>query len=160
MSKTKNAGFTLLELLLTIVILGIVTGFTYLSVSNVGISSAREAAADMNYLLSRCRAACLSRSGEGYILLRIAEDGCVADYYEGGAAEPTDSIELGGRRVACTYNGTTALPEAGLKIGFERATGAEKTGGDYTQVQSILFSGGGRDFEVTLVPATGSHRIS
>lgn len=158
MKSTKNSGFTLMELLLIIVIMGIAASFFYLSVSNVGASSARKAASEVNYLISRCRSACLSRAGESYIELKAQADGIIADYYEGG--EKADSVSLGGSRVSCTYNGTNELTDAGIKISFQRSTGAEKTGGGYTTVSSLEFTGGGAVYKVHIEPATGSHGVS
>ena len=155
--KKKNSGFTLMELLLTVVILGIAAGFTYLSINNVGSAAAKEAAADVNYLVSRCRAACLSRTGESYILFKTEDAGSVAEYYENDTL--ADTAQLGGKRVSCAYNGGNAFPAEGLKLSFERATGAEKTTGGCTEVKDISFAGGGAEYKLSIVPATGSHRL-
>ena len=152
MKNAKNSGFTLMELLLIIVIMGIAASFIYLSVANVGSSSARKAANDMNYLISRCRSACLSREGESYIKLKATAEGYAADYYESGVL--ADTVALGGKRVTCTYNSGTAVT-SGVKISFRRSTGAEETA-----VKSIEFSSGGAEYSVYIVPATGSHGIS
>lgn len=154
MKKAKNSGFTLMELLIMIVIIGIVAGFTYLSVSNIGSSAARRAANEMNMLISRCRSACLSMGGESYIELKAAADGgCEALLYEGGKLAET--LPLGGARVSCTYNGGS--PAAGIKMSFQRGTGAMKTGGAYSEVSSLEFSGGNAEEKIYIVPATGSH---
>lgn len=153
MAKAKDSGFTLMELILVIVILGIAAGFTYLSVANVGAAQARSAATDTNYLLSRCRSASLSRAGDTYLKLYLDEDGHVAaEYCEGGVI--AEQKQLGNGRVSCSIDGA-ALTEAGVEISFKRSTGAEDG-----SIKSIVFAGGRSEYEVYIEPATGSHALS
>lgn len=150
MAKSKNSGFTLMELILVVVILGIAASFAYLSISNIGSTQARKAATDTDYLLSRCRAACLSRSGDNYLRLYQSGDKIMADYCENGSIE---QHELGDGRVSCAVDGSP-LKTADATIRFERSTGAEQSA-----VQSISFSGGSSSYTVKIVPSTGSHII-
>lgn len=158
MTKAKNSGLTLIELLIVIVIMGIVAGFVCLSVSNVGSSAARKAATDLDHLLSRCRSAGLSRAGLSYInIMPTADGGFEAVYVESDLE--AERLALGGKRVTCTYNQAQAIAMDGIKISFQRSSGAERVDGGFTEVSTISFSGGGAEYKVNIEPATGSHSV-
>ena len=153
MARAKNSGFTLMELIFMVVILGIAAGFSYLSVANIGSAQARRAATEANYLLSRCRSASLSRAGDTYLKLYLDEGGQVtAEYCEGGTI--AEQKRLGNGRVSCAVD-TVPLDTDGTTIRFERSTGAE-----VGNTESIVFYGGNSEYTVYIVPATGSHGLS
>lgn len=161
----RNKGFTLVELLVVVVIIGILTGVGVTSVSSVNATSAKKAAAQIDAYLSVVRTKCMSRAGSPYALIYSKNGTVVGEYYENSTLVSEDVVS--DKRVSVTYSyGTytnTALPttrETALKISFSRATGALKL--PVTNGGELAFgiTGGRRTYTVTVIAVTGDHDIS
>jgi prepilin-type N-terminal cleavage/methylation domain-containing protein len=163
----NNKGFTLVELIVVVVILGVLATVAGLTVATVNATSARKAAAQINAYISTVRTDCMARAGEPYAVLYV-EDGVVkGDYIEYGTVAEKKTVEttiVTDKRVTVTYDkgsGAVSLPtsaETGMELEFARSTGKlVQPISSGTLIISI--TGGGRTFTITVIAATGNHEI-
>ncbi|MEA4946127.1 MAG: type II secretion system protein [Oscillospiraceae bacterium] len=164
----NNKGFTLLELIVVIAILGILAGVMSYSISSVSTTRAKKVTSDLNALISQCRVDTLSGSPSPTYLEILKEgDTLYGVLYEGKAEDGAPIVkvkqQLGGSGITCRYttaSGTTEITGGGtLKLGFVRATGALDTT-DYANCTAINISAGAGNNAITLVSATGYHYIN
>lgn len=160
----NNRGFTLVELIVVILLLGIVSGITALSINLIGSSSARQCATQMDSFISKSRIGSLSHLEEIYVNLYILDGIVVGDYYENGAL--VSSKELSDKRVVVSYVVGGVVSNLGnssspLKLSFNHSTGAlnPKTAGGSDYCTEINVSGGSRVYTITIAPLTGHHCI-
>jgi len=150
-----NKGFTLIELMVVIAIIGVIVGAMTYSINSVSSTRAKKAASDLSALISQCRVDTLS-GAPSPTYLEVSKDGEV--YYgilhEGGAEKSKQ--KLGGSGVNISWSPQT--DDAVLKIGFSKATGAmdEK---NYKTCTSIAITSGAGSYTIKLVPETGHHSV-
>ncbi len=177
----RKKGFSLLELIVVVAMIGIAVGLISTSVSVVFSSNANQCAADINSLLSKCRVGAMSRTGPVFIKLTQESDGIHAEYHDGGAV--SDDV-IGGKRVSLTFwvkvgsvDTEYAVTDTGaLYLSFNRETGALlPMSGAYVLATGSAAAGlpesstecctritatsGGQTRSVKLIPSTGSHRV-
>ena len=155
--KTDRRGFTLIELIVVIVILGVMTAVISISVTTLPSTRAKGCATDISDALDRCRVGCLTHASAEMTLSVNAKSKLEINYYENGTLR--DTRELGSSGVTVS-DGTTTLPSGTassdeITLSFTR-TGAVSDGNDHT----LTVTGGGRSYTITVVGATGSHEIS
>lgn len=139
----NNKGFTLLELLVVVAIIGIVVGSMTYSINSVSSTRAKKFASDLNATMSQCRVDTMSGApSPTYLELTKDNNGdYYATLYEGGsdAQHIKTQQKLGGSGISCAFrtgsaaNAGIAAPsdtdpkiETGTKLclAFDRATGA------------------------------------
>jgi len=163
-----NRGFTLLELVVVITIMGILMSLATISAFPSYSARARRCASQTDMLITKCRIGCLSRAENVYLTLHTDSDGkIIGDYYENdGVLVSADVLSEG--RALMTYtvksSGGTAetrnLGDSPLTLSFSRSTGAFKAlpGGNYCTAINVLC--GGRTYTIALTPSTGAHELS
>jgi len=166
--KKNNRGFTLVEIIVVVVIMGVLVGIISLSISSVFSSRARRCASEMDAYISMCKVNSMSRAGCIYIVLDLDGDGNIRGrYYEDSDYVPDDAslrdtATFSDSNVAATFTtgGTeTALSDTNtLTLSFDRNTGAfnPQSGGNYCTSISLT---SGRTYVITLIPSTGNHYI-
>jgi prepilin-type N-terminal cleavage/methylation domain-containing protein len=151
----SNKGFTLVELIVVVAIIGIIIGAMTYSINSVSSTRAKKVASDLSALISQCRVDTLS-GAPSPTYLEISKDGKV--YYgilhEGG--EEKARQKLGGSGVSISWSSQTEGDA--LKIGFSRATGAMDVI-NYQNCTSITVISGAGSYTITLVPKTGYHSV-
>ena len=164
----NDKGFTLLELVVVIAILGILAGVMSYSISSVSTTRAKKVTSDLNALISQCRVDTLSGSPiPTYLEILKEGDTLYGVLYEGKAEDGAPIVkvkqQLGGSGITCRYttaSGTTEITDGGtLELGFVRATGALDTA-DYVNCTAINISAGAGNNAIALVSATGYHYIN
>ncbi len=158
--KRNKRGFTLIELIVIIALMGIMAGVLGISISTASTAKQRECATNINSYISMCRTRCLSRAGNPYILItRDAGNGTVTGrYFENDTLMETEV--LGNKSIPVSYSvGKDSSAEAAkldsspaLKISFARATGA------VTSPSSDLWVYIGK-YKIKVYALTGAHRF-
>ncbi len=102
----NNRGFTLLELIVVIAILGILAGVASYSISSVSTTRAKKVTSDLNALISQCRVDTLSGSPSPTYLEILKEgDTLYGVLYEGKAEDGAPIVkvkqQLGGSGITC-----------------------------------------------------------
>lgn len=161
--KNKNSGFTLIELIAVVVMIGIIATIMGMSVTTVSSARAQRCANSVDSLISKCRAGCLGRSGDVHLTISLDSDGNIkGEYYENGVVARTETIPTSGLTVSYTTSaGVVALSGHPLTLSFNRSTGGQKFQSDgISYCTAIKFTGGGKLVTIKLVPSTGNHKLT
>ena len=163
--KKSNRGFTLIELIVVLTILGIAAGLVGLTVGTAVFAKTKGTATSVNMLISECRTGCLTKAsdkGPTYLTLSLEGRNLVGRYYENGSLISTDTFSSAGMTVS--YKKTDSAEPvvlvyggAALTLSFDRSTGGLKQS-DGAYCQSIYFDAG-RVYTIEFVPITGMHRL-
>ena len=171
----NRRGFSLVELMVVIAIMGVAIGVVTTSLSVVFSNDARECANDIDAMIARTKVSAMSRTGNVYMKIENGSDGIYVKYYEGSSAVPAVTERIGRSRVAITCSYTTNLATTTLPLPvclkFSRTTSAlQYVGKDAPTASSktpnltgdvtIACACGGKTYTVSIVPSTGSHRVS
>lgn len=164
--KRNSAGFTLVELVVTVAILGVLVGITSMSISTVFSARARRCATEIDAYLSMCRVNSMSRAGDIKMKLYADEDGSIRGRYFENDIEK-DAAVFSDARVTVEYTvGGVPIPltsEYPLTLAFNRSTGGlmpQNPSGDVPVYCTAISISSSRTYVITLIPSTGNHFIS
>jgi len=160
--KNKNSGFTLVELIAVVLMIGVVATIIGMSVATVSSAKAQRCANSVDSMISKSRADCLGRAGDVHLTISLDSNGNIrGDYYENGVISRTETVPASGVAVSYTTSaGTVALSDFPLTLSFSRSTGGQNFQSDgISYCTAIKFTSGGKTFSIKLVPSTGNHKL-
>lgn len=180
----ENRGFSLVEVLIVVAIMGIMIGFVFIGLPLLTGQHARKCANNMSAALGKEKNYALARSGTAdcYMELLLDADGYHIKYYIPKNAVVDGSLDsdwvlaedetIGSAQVdvSCNFDdGTSAVIKSGqsVKLIFDRADGSFKeavrsdgtalgTSGGSAHCTDITFDRG-KKYVITLYPDTGKH---
>ena len=171
--KRDDRGFTLVEAIIVIALIGIVGGFLIGGMGYIPSSAARTLATSIKTAIGETRIKTMGKQETALFLYRDASDN---RYYKqlvykvNGTVKTDEPVMIGKHHPVVTYyyndgSGDTSaqLDSSGLLIGFDRTNGKEATvtldvgGTSMTSkmCNKIVVTGGGTTCNITIVPATG-----
>lgn len=185
--KSKNQGYSLVEMVVVIAIMAIVVTTAGLSISLVSGRKVKKCADEIVSTIERTRVLSLGKD-QGQVEFILSQDETTKEYrvriYQGASADPvvnrvvgkepikikvffsngtameTDGVELSSIQ-GNTPHATHASSEKGLRLVFNRASGAFEKGTNAvgsdvkTYCDKIVVEGSGRTIEITTVGPTG-----
>ena len=161
--KSDNKGFTIIELIVVMLIIGIVTTIVGLNISTTSSAKAKRCATSVNSLISKCRADSLGRSGNVYLKLSLDSDGNIVCEHSDGTTVSTETFS--GSGISVTYTTTAGKVALGsdalhsLTLKFNRSTGGQNFQADGVSYCTAINFTSGRTYSITLVPSTGTHKL-
>ena len=163
MRKVDNRGISLVEIMVTVAIMGVVAAVGLWSLNTVSGRPAQQCAQKVIYSLERHRTTAMGKS-EAYYKL-IADTSGKILFEEGIKVRADDdaysvtTTEIGGKRVTVSYVDPTSgavlplNPGSSLEFRFDRGSGAFDK--NFYPCRQLIIKSGGREVHVTLVQLTG-----
>lgn len=174
----KNAGYTLLELIVVVAIMAVGLTIVAMSINTIFSLQMKQCVKDLNSELGKQKIAAMTRTGDVYMHLYKDGSGIFVDRYENDNLVEAH-IKVGSAKVAVKYYSAsnvsgTALDAKGIIIAFNKSNGSFKRigeawalldeaynpmyGGEY--YTKLLVSGGKLSRAIILWPDTGKFSIS
>lgn len=178
--SVKNAGFTLIEIIVVVAIIAIATAIGGLSINAVFTFDMKKGVQNINGALEKVKVEQMAKAGDSWLKLYADDDGIYLDIYENGIRldnEFDDGNKIAKKTVSVTYTLSDAtehtLDGTGIVLAFNRSDGSFATADDAltrsgTQgtigtgvyYSSITLKSGDRSRTLTLYPNTGKFDIS
>lgn len=163
--KSKQNGFTLVEFIVVIAVMGVMIGGGLLSYSLVTGKNAKNCGAQLESYLAKAKVESMSRQA-ATLKVFAADDGI----YVNLSTESRD-VKIGNRGLTVTYEAvedgggapqTHTLIEDGsnsLNLSFDRSSGAFKPLESNIYCEKIVIADASRTVTVILIPETGKYYI-
>lgn len=174
MTKQNNKGFSLIELIVTIAIMGIVLAASVSLYSFLSTAKVRSAASGLEDELTNLRTSTLSKQGDWKLVVSLESNGkYYATLYRGSAEYEKKELGssnnvtityskltegAGGSSVASTGNSITTANTTWPTIIFDPGSGACRKAGDY-YVTEFVISNTNLTRTIKIIKATGKHYV-
>lgn len=163
--KKNNQGFSLVELIVVIALLAVMVGGVVAYSGNYGSAKVRKCAKEIESYFSQTKVCAMSKS-QAYMILYADDTGVYVKTVQGSV---TDTEKIGDKglsvtyrneRTGSTYTSIGSTESTGLKIEFDRASGACKKMADDKYCYAIRVSNGSETYTVNIEPLTGKSSVN
>lgn len=162
--KTKNAGVSIVELVVVLAIMAVVAGLSLASIASMSGYRARECAKKISSAISANKVTALGKAvNNGSVYWELTKEGNKVYFVEYGLGDPKKTL-VGKGRMTVTYTDSAGSPEItdstnSLKLYFNRSTGqlCDYTSNSRTTVSNITVSNpnGSKVYDIEVYPLTG-----
>lgn len=154
--KENQKGFTLVELIVVMAIMGVVATMGLLSFSLVTGQNVKSCASDLESYLAQTKMQAVSKASAD-LTISVKPDGVYANL----SVEGRD-VKVGKTGIDISYSTSdgreiTLTGTESLTLSFDRSSGAFLELPDHTYCTGIFVRGAGRTLKITLVPQTGKY---
>lgn len=137
----KNAGYSLIELIVVVAILAVALSLVGLSINSIFALNSKECAKKIMSELSREKVAAMSKQGAVFMKLYASDSGVYIDTYENGIIAE-EGIKVGNARVIVKYYSETntsgsEIDSTGIIIAFNKTDGSLKTIGQALELSGV-----------------------
>jgi prepilin-type N-terminal cleavage/methylation domain-containing protein len=171
-AKRNNEGYTLVEILVVVALIGIALGVITMSLATLFSANAKKTAYNMSAMIAQARVNAMYKSAPVFVRFYIDGDSIMGQYYEAGLPKTVAEV-MGSDRVVVefvTTDGTTVAfdgtPGKEIYIGFDRLSGRLRAASDFASVSYTggvsaidLSSSASAIYEVSINPVTGKHEV-
>lgn len=165
--KKNNKGFSMIELVITIAIMGILTGSFVAAAGYLKYANAKAGAKKINAELSELRIDTMSKMQTPYLYLYKIDSNTYMKVVSGddsatvGGTLDTNTTRVGNVKINVFYTDSSGEHQLGtsgsqIMIEMDKSTGAFKSG--YSSIR-VASSDGKRSYTIKLVKTTGKHYI-
>lgn len=163
--KKNNQGFSLVELIVVIALMAILVGGVISYVGTYGSTKVKNCAKEIESHFSETKVCAMSKS-QAYMIIYANDTGVYVKSVQGSNSE-TEKIGEKGLKVSyrnerngTTYTTVGTTEAAGLKIEFDRASGACKKMADDKYCYAIQVTNGTSTYTVNIEPITGKSSMN
>ena len=163
--KKNNQGFSLVELIVVIALMAILVGGVLGYVGTYGSAKVKNCAKEIESHFSETKVCAMSKS-QAYMIVYADNTGVYVKSVQGSNSEIEKvgdkglSVSYRNERTGSTYTTVGTTEANGLKIEFDRASGANKKMADGKYCYAIRITNGTSTYEVVIEPITGKSSIN
>jgi prepilin-type N-terminal cleavage/methylation domain-containing protein len=174
MAVRKNKGYTLVEVMVVVALLGIAIGIVATSIATVFSANAKKCAYNMEAMIAQAKINTMYKTAPVFVEFYVLDGTIWGQYYEGGVATQVRE-NMGSAKIAVSFEtaegGSYTLDATHrIYVGFERGTGALRnlntivppiTGfGFYGRPTEISLSNSSLTYVVVINQVTGKHEVT
>ncbi len=163
--KKNNQGFSLVELIVVIALMAILVGGVIGYAGTYGGTKVKKCTKELESHFSQTKVCAMSKS-QAYMILYVDSTGVYVKSVEGSSSETEKigekglSVSYRNERTGNSYTSVGSTEATGLKIEFDRASGACKKMADDKYCYAIQISNGSVTYTLNIEPLTGKTSIN
>lgn len=167
MKQNRKKGFSMIELILVVAIMGLLTALSSISLEYIQTGNIKSAAKEVDSTLTKLKIDTMRQDEKPYMYIYQAGDGYYM-YCTANAFDPATNKNVG-TKIANTSIKITGCDTAGnetvlgasgcIKVAFKKGSGAFSSDTSIETIRIERSNGKGSKYEVKLVLETGKHSV-